>query len=127
MPEDPSPRPECSAEHHDARCSAEHLPAVARTHADALVALVHAAAAAGEPGDGVGAEISVHVDDATMRTGAGDLCELDDGPGLPAETARRLACDAAVVEIGEDAGGVPRAAVRPSSGTSSSSARSTTG
>lgn len=30
------------------------------------------------------------------------VCQIDDGPGLAAETARRIACDAAVIKIVED-------------------------
>ncbi|HZP28216.1 MAG TPA: DUF222 domain-containing protein, partial [Acidimicrobiia bacterium] len=116
VPEDDTPPPKCSAEHHDRGCSAEHLPPVARTHADALMALVHRAVAGGgddtDAGDGVHAEMSFHVDVDTLATDHGERCELDDGPALAAETARRLACDASVVEIVEDDDGVPLRANR---------------
>ena len=35
------------------------------------------------------------------------LCELEDGPSIPAETARRLACDASIVSIVENERGDP--------------------
>ena len=114
VPDDDTDQPECPAEHHDVRCSAEHLPPVARTHADALVALALAAtnAASGVSGevDGVRAELSIHVGVEELRgePGArGGRCELDDGPALAAETVRRLACDAAVVAILDDPDGAP--------------------
>lgn len=47
-------------------------------------------------------QIVVHVDAETLRKRSAGRCELEDGPALAAETARRLACDASVVEIVED-------------------------
>jgi len=52
-------------------------------------------------------QIVVHVDAATLRADAAGSCALEDGPALPAETARRLACDASVVTITDDADGNP--------------------
>jgi uncharacterized protein DUF222/HNH endonuclease len=43
----------------------------------------------------------VHVDAQTLATGAEGRCELADGQPLAAETARRLACDASLVELRE--------------------------
>ena len=43
---------------------------------------------------------------ACRRAKAG-RCELDDGPAIPVETARRLSCDASVVEILENGEGEP--------------------
>lgn len=43
--------------------------------------------------------VVVNVDAPVLATGDGDVCELDGGPGLPAETARRIACDADIVEL----------------------------
>jgi hypothetical protein len=48
-------------------------------------------------------QVVVHVDTAALRDGGAD-CELADGTALPAETARRLACDAAIVPLIERAG-----------------------
>jgi hypothetical protein len=51
--------------------------------------------------------VTVHVDAQVLAAGGEGRCELDDGPALAAETARRLACDAAVVGIVEDELGTP--------------------
>jgi hypothetical protein len=51
---------------------------------------------------GTGAEIVVHVDERTLREGATGRCGLEDGPSLPAETARRLGCDASVITLIEN-------------------------
>ncbi|MFZ0383076.1 MAG: DUF222 domain-containing protein [Solirubrobacteraceae bacterium] len=87
---------------------------VAARRADALVALAKgglpgtdAAADAGAASPAGGAsptvpEIVVHVDAATLASeDVVERAELADGPTLPAETARRLGCDAAVVRIVE--------------------------
>jgi hypothetical protein len=37
----------------------------------------------------------------------GGQCEIDDGPSVPAETVRRLACDCSVVMVLEDEKGEP--------------------
>src|SRR3569833_1629653 len=50
-------------------------------------------------------QIVVHVDAETLREGCAGRCELEDGPSLPAETVRRLACDASIVSILENAVG----------------------
>ena len=34
-------------------------------------------------------------------------CELDDGPALPIETARRISCDSSIINITEDERGEP--------------------
>jgi hypothetical protein len=52
-------------------------------------------------------QIVVHVDEETLRERTSGLCELEDGPSLAAETARRLACDASVVRVAENAHGEP--------------------
>jgi Domain of unknown function (DUF222)/HNH endonuclease len=52
-------------------------------------------------------QIVVHVDAQTLREGVAGRCELEDGPSLAAETARRLACDASVVSIVENEQGEP--------------------
>jgi hypothetical protein len=41
-------------------------------------------------------QIVVHVDAETLRGKIPGRCELEDGPGVSAETSRRLACDASV-------------------------------
>ena len=52
-------------------------------------------------------QIVVHVDAETLREGCAGRCELEDGPSLPVETVRRLACDASIVGVLEDAQGEP--------------------
>ena len=58
------------------------------------------------PRAGIG-KVVLHVDPASL-TGPGDMdgerCRLENGPALPTETARRLACDASVVVISESGG-----------------------
>jgi Domain of unknown function (DUF222)/HNH endonuclease len=51
--------------------------------------------------------ITVHVSAETLRDRTAGCCELEDGPSIAAETARRLSCDASVVPIIEDEDGTP--------------------
>jgi len=79
--------------------SEEHGSAEPRrpTNADSLVAMADMALGdenAGRSG-GERYQVVVHVD------ADGGACALDDGPALSEETARRLACDASLVEITE--------------------------
>ena len=52
-------------------------------------------------------QIVVHVDAETFKHGHAGRCELEHGPSIAADTARRLACDASIVRIVEDAKGEP--------------------
>ncbi|MBM4220031.1 MAG: DUF222 domain-containing protein [Gammaproteobacteria bacterium] len=52
-------------------------------------------------------QIVVHVDVETFQHRCAGRCELEHGPSLAAETARRLACDASVVRILENERGEP--------------------
>jgi hypothetical protein len=52
-------------------------------------------------------QIVVHVDVETLTHSHAGRCELQHGPSLAAETARRLACDASVVKILENEKGEP--------------------
>jgi hypothetical protein len=61
--------------------------------------------AAGNCGDRQ--QIVVHVDAATLRHRVAGRCELDGGPGVSVETARRLGCDASVVVMIDDEAGEP--------------------
>jgi hypothetical protein len=73
-------------------------------HADALVGLAEGALAGGAEGLAAHVpEVVVHVDVAVLSDDAAGDCLLDDGPALTPETARRLACDAGIVAIVEDA------------------------
>jgi hypothetical protein len=70
------------------------------SNADALVLMARTAIAHG-PAEGAGGEhqVVVHVDAATLAHDDDGACELEHGPGLAPETARRLGCDASVVRI----------------------------
>jgi hypothetical protein len=52
-------------------------------------------------------QIVVHVAQETLRDRKAGCCEFEDGPSMAAETARRLACDASVVEMIENDDGEP--------------------
>ena len=84
----------------------------AQRRADVLVEVV-VRAAQGEPAersDGGRSPadrhlVVVNVDAEVLAAGEGSVCELDGGPGLPAETARRIACDAEIVGLVRGADG----------------------
>ena len=52
-------------------------------------------------------QVVVHVSAETLKAGGGHQCEIEDGPAVAAETARRLACDASLVAIVENEKGEP--------------------
>jgi hypothetical protein len=52
-------------------------------------------------------QIVVHVAAETLRHRAAGCCEIEHGPAIAAETARRLSCDATVVSLIEDGDGEP--------------------
>lgn len=52
-------------------------------------------------------QIVIHVDTETLRDSSAGQCEIEEGPSMAAETARRLACDASVVTVLEDGDGEP--------------------
>ena len=52
-------------------------------------------------------QIVVHVDAETFQQRTAGRCELEQGPSIAVETARRLACDAGVIRIVENAEGEP--------------------
>ena len=52
-------------------------------------------------------QIVVHVDAETIQHRGAGRCELERGPSIAAETARRLACDSSVVRILENEKGEP--------------------
>ncbi|HEY7729365.1 MAG TPA: DUF222 domain-containing protein, partial [Gaiellaceae bacterium] len=64
---------------------------------EALLQLAETSLAASEESRGERARLVVHVDAATLTGAAGGRCELEDGPVICPETARRLGCDAEVV------------------------------
>ena len=51
--------------------------------------------------------IVVHVAAETLRSRAAGCCELEDGPSIAAETARRFSSDASIASLIEDADGEP--------------------
>jgi len=77
----------------------------AAERADALVAVARAALEAADGAGGSGGnrcELVVHVDvESLAGERIAQRCELEDGPAIAPETARRLACDAALVRIVE--------------------------
>jgi hypothetical protein len=76
---------------------------------EALAVLAETFLATG-PRDLSGADrqhVVVHVDDSTFRHSHAGRCEIEHGPSVAAETARRLACDASVVRIIENGQGEP--------------------
>jgi hypothetical protein len=52
-------------------------------------------------------QVVVHVDAETLHQRTAGRCEIEHGPALPAETARRLACDASLLELLENERGEP--------------------
>jgi hypothetical protein len=57
-------------------------------------------------------QVIVHVDAETLREQAAGRCEIEHGSALPAETVRRLACDASLLRVLEDEHGEPLAVGR---------------
>jgi hypothetical protein len=52
-------------------------------------------------------QVVVHVDAETLREHTAGRCELEQGPAIPAETARRLTCDASLLRVLENEQGEP--------------------
>ena len=52
-------------------------------------------------------QIVVHVDHETLKERTAGRSEFDEGPGVSAETSRRLSCDCSYVKITEDEQGEP--------------------
>lgn len=103
--------------------SEERAPGDARDswaamRADALVAMAEAAQASGLACRNAAdrQQVIVHIDAGTLAgipagdgggDGSSEHCEIEGGPAVAPGTARRIACDAAVVTLVEDAGGQP--------------------
>ena len=47
-------------------------------------------------------QVVVHIDGETLKTGGPGRCELEQGPWIAVDTARRIACDASLVEMVEN-------------------------
>jgi Domain of unknown function (DUF222)/HNH endonuclease len=71
----------------------------APSNADALVLMARTAIEHGPAEGGGEHQVVVHVDAATLAHDDDGGCELEHGPALAPETARRLGCDATVVRI----------------------------
>ncbi len=52
-------------------------------------------------------QVVVHVSAETLEDGSGEICELEHGPNVSAETSRRIACDSRIVKLFEDETGEP--------------------
>jgi hypothetical protein len=78
-----------------------------RADALALVAESFLAHGAVEAAGAERFQIVVHVAEETLRIRTAGCCELEHGPSLAAETARRLACDASIVAVAENEDGEP--------------------
>jgi hypothetical protein len=52
-------------------------------------------------------QIVIHVDGETLKHDHAGRCELEHGPSIAGETARRLACDASLISIVENEKGEP--------------------
>ena len=75
---------------------------VGAVRADALVDLVTRGAATPDPEDDNSFLVTIIAEAPVLTDDQVDgVCQIADGPGLAAETARRLACDAATVTIKE--------------------------
>ena len=77
--------------------------------ADALALVAESFLAHGviEAAGGDRHQIVVHVAQETLKDRKAGCCEFEDGPSMAAETARRFACDASVVELTENEDGEP--------------------
>jgi hypothetical protein len=86
---------------------ADGSPHPSARRADALGLVAESFLAAG-PRSQSGAErqqIVVHVDAQVLQERCAGRCEFEQGPSIAAETARRLACDASLVELSHDESG----------------------
>jgi hypothetical protein len=87
----------------------DERPSFAARRADALGVLAESSIKhGGAPmNGGERCQIVVHVDAETLRDSTPGQCEVEDGPSVPAETVRRLACDCSVVAVVENEQGEP--------------------
>jgi hypothetical protein len=92
-----------------AETSSEDLQRSRKRRVEALATLAESFLAKG-PRDVSGSDrqqIIVHVDVETLTHRHAGRCELEHGPSIASETARRLSCDASVVRILENERGEP--------------------
>jgi hypothetical protein len=97
------------AEASSSKPPADGRSAASQSRADALVAMAEGflAGQASTLGSGARRQIVVHVDAATLLRREGGRCELEAGPSIAVETARRLGCDASRLTIIENQRGEP--------------------
>jgi hypothetical protein len=89
--------------------SAEPRESFSARRADALAVLAETFLAHGamEMNGGDRNQIVVHVAAETLRDRKPGCCEIEHGPSIAAETARRISCDASLVLLRENANGEP--------------------
>ena len=82
-------------------------PSPRQRRADALVAFAESWMAHGPQAlaGGDRQQIVIHVDAESLRQETPSRCEIEGGPSIAAQTARRLSCDASLVTLVEDAAG----------------------
>jgi hypothetical protein len=87
----------------------DDLQRVRKRRVEALAVLAESFLATGpqELAGGDRQQIVVHVDAGTLRHSHAGRCELEHGPAIAAETARRLSCDASLISIVEGERGEP--------------------
>jgi hypothetical protein len=87
----------------------EHSIPYASRRADALALLAEQFLAGSDPASSSADryQVVVHVDAATLRERTAGRCEFEHGPSIPAETARRLSCDASLLSVLENEQGEP--------------------
>jgi hypothetical protein len=98
------PAPDVSAE-----TSLEPVQSRTARRADALTLMAEGFLASDQQplSGGDRQQIVVHVDAQTLKHDHAGRCELEEGSGIAAETARRLACDASLVVLVENEQGEP--------------------
>jgi hypothetical protein len=81
----------------------------ASRRADALASLAESFLANAESSSNTADryQVVVHVDAETLHTHAAGRCEIEQGPSIPAETARRLSCDSSLLSVLENEHGEP--------------------
>ena len=77
------------------------------TNADALAAVARAALTTTGEGHGNLPAVVLHVDAAALPEDGPGRCHLQDGPGIPPATARRLGCDAVLLQLLAHLDGAP--------------------
>ncbi len=89
--------------------STDDLHRARKRRVEALTTIAESFLASGpqELSGGDRQQIVVHVDAETLKHSHAGRCDLEQGPSIAAETARRLACDASLVAIVENEQGEP--------------------